>query len=82
MTTAGLVQNISAVESNDYNEAIINQEPPVIAAIDSRAPRGGPGDAGLPLRALAGRPQDARARMQNALKDNGIDAYLLPVDAR
>lgn len=28
----GLVQNISAIESNDYNEAIVNQEPPVIAA--------------------------------------------------
>ena len=28
----GLVQHISAVETNDYNEAIVNQEPPVIAA--------------------------------------------------
>jgi len=27
----GMVQNISAVETNDYNEAIVNQEPPVIA---------------------------------------------------
>jgi aspartyl-tRNA(Asn)/glutamyl-tRNA(Gln) amidotransferase subunit A len=74
----GMVQNISAVESNDYNEAIIAQEPPVIgASIRARLAIGRAIPSYLYARALDSRKMIER-RMQDGLKDNGIDAYLLP----
>jgi len=74
----GLVQNISAVEANDYNEAIINQEPPMIAtSIRARLAVGRAMPAYLYARSLDARKMLER-RMGDALRDNGVDAYLLP----
>ena len=74
----GLVQNISAIESNDYNEAIVNQEPPVIAAsIRARLAYAKTVPAYLYSRMLDDRRMLER-RMEDALKVNAIDAYLLP----
>jgi aspartyl-tRNA(Asn)/glutamyl-tRNA(Gln) amidotransferase subunit A len=74
----GLVQSITAVEANDYNEAILGQEPPVIAAsIRARLAIGRATPAYLYARALDARKMLER-RMQGGLLEHGIDAYLLP----
>lgn len=74
----GLVQAIGAVETNDYNEAIVNAEPPVIAAtIRARLAVGRAMPAYLYSRMLDSRKM-LEQRMQRGLLDNGIDAYLLP----
>ena len=74
----GLVQSIGAIETNDYNEAIVNQDPPVIAAvIRARIAMGKAVPAYLYSRMLDNRKMLER-RMEGALKENGIDAYLLP----
>ncbi|MEI7925704.1 MAG: amidase [Chloroflexota bacterium] len=74
----GLIMNISAVETNDYNEAIVNQEPPVIAeTIRKRLALGKATPGYLYSRMLDSRKM-LEKRMENGLKDNGIDAYLLP----
>lgn len=74
----GLVQHIGAVETNDYNEAIVTAEPPVIAAnIRTRLVLGRAMPAYLYSRMLDSR-KVLEQRMERGLKDNGIDAYLLP----
>lgn len=74
----GLIMNISAVETNDYNEAIVNQEPPVIAAvIRERLALGRATPAYLYSRMLDNRKM-LEHRMQDGLLQNGIDAYLIP----
>lgn len=74
----GMVQCISAVEANDYNEAIVNQDPPTIgASVRARLAVGRATPAHLYARALDARKMLER-RMEHALKDNGIDAYLVP----
>ena len=74
----GLVQTIGAIESNDYNDAIVTQEPPVIAGtILARLQHARTIPAYLYSRALDHRMMLER-RMEDALKNNGIDAYLLP----
>ena len=74
----GLVQNISAVEASDYNEAIVSQEPPLIAAsILARLAVGRAMPAYLYARALDSRKM-LEHRIQAGLRDNGVDAYLLP----
>ena len=74
----GLVQNISAVETNDYNEAIVNQDPPVIAeVIRKRLVMGRAVPAYLYSRMLDNRKM-LEQRMQDGLLKNGYDAYLLP----
>lgn len=74
----GMVQCIASVEANDYNEAIVNQDPPTIgAAVRARLAVGQATPAYLYARALDGRKMLER-RMERALADNGIDAYLVP----
>jgi len=74
----GLIMNISAVETNDYNEAIVNQEPPIIAeTIRKRLVLGKATPGYLYSRMLDNRKM-LEQRMERGLKDNGIDAYLLP----
>jgi len=74
----GMVQCISAVEANDYNEAIVHQDPPTIgASVRTRLAVGRATPAYVYARALDARKVLER-RMEHALKDNGIDAYLVP----
>ncbi len=74
----GLVQSIGAIESNDYNKAIVNQEPPVIAAvIRDRLALAKTIPAYLYSRMLDHRMMLER-RMEDTLRESDIDAYLLP----
>jgi aspartyl-tRNA(Asn)/glutamyl-tRNA(Gln) amidotransferase subunit A len=72
--TVGIIQ----VESYDYHESLMDDEPPSVGAVvRSRIAHGATFPAHKYSRAL-----DARKMMEHrfevALKDNGIDAYLLP----
>lgn len=74
----GLVMSIVAVEAADYNEAILGQEPPVIAAnILARMKTGQATPGYVYARALDARKL-LEQKMQRGLLENGIDAYLLP----
>ena len=74
----GMVMNISAIESSDYNEAIMRAEPPVIASnILARLKNGQAMPAYLYSRALDHRKMLERM-METGLKANGVDAYLTP----
>ncbi|MEX2375917.1 MAG: amidase, partial [Dehalococcoidia bacterium] len=74
----GLVMSIVAVEAADYNETILGQEPPVIAAnILARMKTGQATPGYVYARALDYRKM-LEQKMQRGLLDNGIDAYLLP----
>lgn len=74
----GLVQDISAVETNDYNEAIVNQEPPVIAAVIRQRLAVGRAVPGYLYSRMLDSRKMLEQRMQAGLLANGIDAYLLP----
>jgi aspartyl-tRNA(Asn)/glutamyl-tRNA(Gln) amidotransferase subunit A len=66
------------VETNDYNEAIVNQDPPVIAAvIRQRLAKGRAVPAYLYSRMLDNRKMLER-RMEDGLLTNRVEAYLLP----
>jgi aspartyl-tRNA(Asn)/glutamyl-tRNA(Gln) amidotransferase subunit A len=72
--TMGIVQ----VESYDYHESLMDDEPPSIgAAVRSRIAPGATIPAHKYSRALDMRKQ-IEHQFDRTLKDNGIDAYLLP----
>ncbi|MEI6665705.1 MAG: amidase [Chloroflexota bacterium] len=74
----GMVLGISAVESNDYHELLVQQNPPTIgAAVRERMANGLTIPAYKYARALDARKVLER-RMHDTLKFNGIDAYLVP----
>ncbi|MGE3960172.1 MAG: amidase [Dehalococcoidia bacterium] len=73
-----VTMGIVAVEAADYNEAILGQEPPVIAAnILARMRTGQATPAPLYSRALDARKALER-KLEAGLKEHGIDAYLVP----
>jgi len=73
-----LTMSIVAVEAADYNEAIMGVEPPVIAAnILARMRTGQTTPGYMYARALDYR-KALEQKLQSCLKENGIDAYLVP----
>ncbi len=74
----GLTQGIIAVEACDYHEGLLAQDPPSIgAAVRARMAPGLAMPAYKYARALDAR-KVLEKRMHAGLKDNGIDAYVLP----
>ncbi len=74
----GMVMSIVAVESADYNEAIMAAEPPVIAANILARMRTGQATPGYIYARMLDNRKRLEQKLEAGLKENGIDAYLTP----